>query len=308
MNSEEYKEVKEKVEKLKRNIPYLENKVKSRNKKEIENSVAYLVYLLHRIHKKSTGKGTAESIKDLSNKIWWFKSQKKEDQADFVKVDKLYGNWAKKYDTTNNLIIFLEEKQIKNYLPNVRNKEILDFGCGTGRYSIPLAKKGANVTAIDLTKKMLNVANKKSRKEKLKINFSQEDITKYSSKKKFDLIISMLVLDHIKNLKNIVKVIDKSSKIGTEVIISNVHPEIMKQNFLEDTLNIRAALIQGVDTHRYYHSLSDYVETFLDKGFALSKIDNLNFKREYWNIKKFKTSLGIKGENLGIIMKFKKIK
>ena len=48
---------------------------------------------------------------------------------------------------------------------------------------------------------MLNKAKKKANKQRLKIEFKKADITEYKPKKKFDIIMSMLVLDHIKNLK-----------------------------------------------------------------------------------------------------------
>ncbi|MFQ6056964.1 MAG: class I SAM-dependent methyltransferase, partial [Methanosarcinales archaeon] len=38
-------------------------------------------------------------------------------------------------------------------LKNIKNKRILDIGCGGGQESIILAKKGAIVTGIDFSKK-----------------------------------------------------------------------------------------------------------------------------------------------------------
>jgi ubiquinone biosynthesis O-methyltransferase len=311
MKSNEYKEVKEKLDELKKSIPYLEAKIKTKNKKEIENSIAYLVYILHKMHREATGKSTEESIQDFSNHLWWFKMQKdKERKIKIMKVDEIYNFWSKNYDSSlnTNLPIFLEEKKIKNYLPKVKDKEVLDLGCGTGRYSIPLAKKGAKVTGIDFTRGMLDIAKKKAKEEKLNIEFKQGDITKYASDKKFDLIISMLVLDHIKNLKDIVNVMNNASKIGTEVIISNIHPDILKKSFDPETGEYRGYLLEGKDTARFYRTLSEYIETFLGGGFVLTKIDNLVFEKKYWKIKRFKSSLGIRGENLAIIMKFRKIK
>ncbi|WP_280771934.1 class I SAM-dependent methyltransferase [Salipaludibacillus daqingensis] len=54
---------------------------------------------------------------------------------------------------------------------------IIDLACGTGRATIPLANKGYNVIGVDLEKKMLDEAIKKSLKQNLSIDFIQQDCT-----------------------------------------------------------------------------------------------------------------------------------
>jgi len=54
-----------------------------------------------------------------------------------------------------------EKKTIDKYFENIKNKKILDLGCGTGRISKYLAQKGAFITGLDL-KKMIEVAKKEN--------------------------------------------------------------------------------------------------------------------------------------------------
>jgi len=47
---------------------------------------------------------------------------------------------------------------------------VLDVGCGTGNFSIKLAKLGCNVTGIDISDNMLNIARKRQVKKILILN------------------------------------------------------------------------------------------------------------------------------------------
>jgi len=70
---------------------------------------------------------------------------------------------------TNSEIDFIVSK-IKD------GSRILDIGCGTGRHSIPLAKKGFDVVGLDNTKEMLRVLRNKLDSAGLKIDLLYKDI------------------------------------------------------------------------------------------------------------------------------------
>jgi 2-polyprenyl-3-methyl-5-hydroxy-6-metoxy-1,4-benzoquinol methylase len=64
---------------------------------------------------------------------------------------------------------------------------IIDIGCGTGRHSIELARRGYTVTGIDLSQSLLNRARIKSSSPGLHLNFQQLDARKLPFKNEFDL-------------------------------------------------------------------------------------------------------------------------
>lgn len=68
------------------------------------------------------------------------------------------------------------------------DQKVLELGCGTGRVSLALAKKGAIVTAVDISRVMLDLAEKERAHKK--ITYIEDNITQLSLNKKFDLIIA----------------------------------------------------------------------------------------------------------------------
>lgn len=66
---------------------------------------------------------------------------------------------------------------------------VLDMGCGTGRHSVELAKRGMKVTGVDLSEGMLAEARKEAEKAGVEVIFVQADATRFSSDLRFDAAI-----------------------------------------------------------------------------------------------------------------------
>ena len=69
--------------------------------------------------------------------------------------------------------------------------KIIDIGCGTGRHSIELAKRGYSVVGIDLSESQLKRAKEKASEQNLKIVFHQRDARKLTFLHEFDLAIML---------------------------------------------------------------------------------------------------------------------
>ncbi|MBN1622015.1 MAG: class I SAM-dependent methyltransferase [Endomicrobiales bacterium] len=106
--------------------------------------------------------------------------------------EELYKNYATQYDKESFTKGTITEVDfIESEINSNRNIKILDIGCGTGRHSIELAKRGYTVTGIDLSESQLNAARKKALNERLNINFVQADARKSIFNNEFDLAIML---------------------------------------------------------------------------------------------------------------------
>jgi len=94
---------------------------------------------------------------------------------------------------------------VKSKIFPLKNIELLDIGCGGGLLSEPMCRLGANVTAIDASQKNINLASYHSKKNKLKINYLCKSPENLDSKKKFDVILNMEVVEHVNDLNFFLK-------------------------------------------------------------------------------------------------------
>jgi 2-polyprenyl-3-methyl-5-hydroxy-6-metoxy-1,4-benzoquinol methylase len=104
----------------------------------------------------------------------------------------LFENYAGKYEKecfaqgTKGECDFIEKE-----IGRDKTIKILDIGCGTGRHAIELAKRGYNVTGVDLSGNMLAKAKKKAAAAGIKIRFIKKDARKLGFKRSFDLVIML---------------------------------------------------------------------------------------------------------------------
>jgi 2-polyprenyl-3-methyl-5-hydroxy-6-metoxy-1,4-benzoquinol methylase len=106
--------------------------------------------------------------------------------------EELFENYGVKYDNerfTNGTIGECDfiEKEI-NHNKKIR---ILDIGCGTGRHSIELAKRGYDITGVDLSESQLKRAKEKALEQKIDIIFQKHDARYLPFNNEFDLAIML---------------------------------------------------------------------------------------------------------------------
>jgi 2-polyprenyl-3-methyl-5-hydroxy-6-metoxy-1,4-benzoquinol methylase len=192
----------------------------------------------------------------------------------------LFENYGRKYDSESFTQGTVGECDfIEREIDFNKSIKILDIGCGTGRHSIGLSKRGYNITGIDLSDSQLTRAREKADKEGLKIDFLKHDARNLSFENEYDLVImlcegafSLMETDEMNYeiLKNATKSLKEHGKI------------------IFTTLNGLFPL---------YHSVKEFYESNTDPGNATCRsntFDLMTFRDH--NITEFEDDDGNKKE------------
>ncbi len=141
--------------------------------------------------------------------------------------------------------------QIKNKHKILNDIDILDLGCGGGIASEPLCRLGGNVTGIDESENLINIAKLHSKRMGLKINYKCMDIENLIKlKKKYDVIVALELLEHVNNVEHFCELIIKLLKNEGIIILSTINRTILSKFFvIEIAENIIKKIPKG--THDY---------------------------------------------------------
>jgi malonyl-CoA O-methyltransferase len=134
-----------------------------------------------------------------------------------------YDRWALIYDYDANPLVALEEPVVRAAVGEAGGLNVLDLGCGTGRHALWLAAAGAKVTAIDFSEGMLAEARRKPGAESIRF-FCHDVHEPLPFGAEFDVVVSGLVLEHIRDLGPFFGGIRRVLKPGGRAIISGMHP------------------------------------------------------------------------------------
>ncbi|MFX0069098.1 MAG: class I SAM-dependent methyltransferase [Candidatus Hodarchaeota archaeon] len=90
---------------------------------------------------------------------------------------------------------FIEKMFLKRGIPP--GAKILDAGCGTGNYSIELARRGYEVTGLDISSGLISLAKEKMKGSPLSLTFKKGNILALLSLNRFDGILCRGVLNDV---------------------------------------------------------------------------------------------------------------
>ena len=124
----------------------------------------------------------------------------------------------------------------------LKNIKCIDVGCGGGIISERLKRLGGEVTGIDTTSKLIEIAKSHAKKSRLNINYqcvSTSNFIKKFKYKKFDLVIASEVIEHVDNRKQFISDLSNLTKNGGLVVITTLNnsiPSIMLAKFFAENV------------------------------------------------------------------------
>jgi ubiquinone/menaquinone biosynthesis C-methylase UbiE len=119
----------------------------------------------------------------------------------------------------NNLVVALRSKLLIENLPELKNQNIIDIGCGNGDLTLPYLKEN-KITFLDLSDKMLEIVRSRVPEEYYyNAEFFNNNIDSFVSNKKFDYLFMVGVLAHVTSLEKTFSTLSRLiNKEGTLII------------------------------------------------------------------------------------------
>jgi ubiquinone/menaquinone biosynthesis C-methylase UbiE len=181
-----------------------------------------------------------------------------------------YDRWAPDYDAHDNPLVLLETPVVAALVGDVRERDVADIGCGTGRWTLRWCDAGARVTGVDFSLGMLDVLRDKLRARSLVL--LEHDLTRGIPlpDAAFDVVTCCLVLEHLPDLPRAIAELGRICRPGGHVVISDLHPEMTRRG-LHARFRDASGNVQQI--HGEHRSVSDYVMAASRAGLQVDTID-----------------------------------
>ena len=134
-----------------------------------------------------------------------------------------FNHKAETFDSPKNIFLAnLVCQAVEKQIDLLSDKEILDFGGGTGLLTLPLAKQAKSVTLVDISEKMLEQARLKAEQQDIKnIQFLEQDLLANPLEQEFDLIVVCRVLHHMPDLDEALSLFHQHLKEDGQLLLAD---------------------------------------------------------------------------------------
>lgn len=225
-----------------------------------------------------------------------------EEPANWDSIAKQYSEWLNgNLGIVGKATTEIVRNNVLAIINNLRERNVLDLGCGEGYLAREMSSKGAQVSAMDSSPTMIDIARSKS--SSYQIQFSVGDITNdlpYKSGE-FDIVVCNMVLMDIADIGGIFKEVNRVLKPGATFVFSIVHPCFsgtlgnwidletstpslrFKRRYISHFKDVKHifGLTQGVLVAHYHRPIQDYIKLILENDLSLSDFIETSVTKQY---------------------------
>jgi SAM-dependent methyltransferase len=120
-------------------------------------------------------------------------------------------------------------------LSGVSGGSVLDLACGPGRYAVPFAKAGFQVTGVDRTRFLLDKARERAKQAGVTFEFVEQDMREFRRPNAFDLALNVYTsfgyFDDAAENRRVLENILVSLKPGGVFVFEHLGKEILAGKF-----------------------------------------------------------------------------
>ncbi|RMG22044.1 MAG: class I SAM-dependent methyltransferase [Methanobacteriota archaeon] len=229
-----------------------------------------------------------DNVDNQDSKKHW-----EETAENWIKVLKTQGENGDEGDRNRQWII---DPCLWEMIGIVKDKMVLDAGCGNGYLTRKLARKGAIAFGIDYSQKFIDYCLQREKEEPSGCKFFQGDLADLHmfEDHTFDLVVSNIVMIDVKDYKNAFNEIHRVLKPTGKFIWSNTHPVFGRLGAVDFRVPfdiVRKEERMGKIIDRYFdggamliswgnikpiwqfeRTLEDYSKGLKESGFAITEI------------------------------------
>lgn len=179
---------------------------------------------------------------------------------------------------------------LRAMLPDLRNKRMLDLGCGYGWHCLYARDMGAqSVVGIDISEKMLERAREMTLDSAIEYRRLAIEELDYPANR-FDVVLSSLAFHYIEDFQAACRQIHHCLTPGGHFVFSVEHPIFTSRaeqdwhygpdgermhwpvdHYQQEGLR-RTAFLGSEDVVKYHRTTSAYLNGLLDAGFGIAKV------------------------------------
>lgn len=153
-----------------------------------------------------------------------------------------------------------EKDKILSMLGDLKGKRVLDVGAGTGRLAVRMVKSGADVTALDISEKMLKkLFNVPS--SMFHVVVGDAENLEFAGES-FDVVIAAFLIVHLKDPRRFFDEAYRVLKSGGLFLVTNINQRKAPSVKTKDGL---------IEIESYYHRPESVVELLEELAFSVEK-------------------------------------